>query len=57
MRGGWDSPNRFYDDDVTDMFLGNNQGDIGVIHCVGEDEDENYDWLKITLGWNLGNLW
>lgn len=55
MRGGWDSSNRFYDDDVTDMFLGNNQGDIGVIHCVGEDEDENYDWLKITEGWNLGN--
>lgn len=28
-----DSPNKFYDDDVTDMFLGNCEGDIGVIRC------------------------
>lgn len=24
---------KFYDDDVTNMFLGGNEGDIGVIRC------------------------
>lgn len=26
--------NRFYDEDLANMFLGNNQGDIGVVRCV-----------------------
>jgi len=33
-----DCINKFYDDDVTDMFLGSNEGNIGVVLC---DEDVN----------------
>lgn len=33
--------NKFFDDDVADMFLGNNQGDIGVIRCDESDESSD----------------
>ncbi len=29
---------KFYDDDVTNMFLGGNEGNIGVIRCESDTE-------------------
>jgi hypothetical protein len=31
--------NRFYDEDLANMFLGNNQGDIGVVRCVSSEDE------------------